>query len=161
MKTTEIELHKEDMKFSAGHFTIFSSTEREDLHGHNFRVYAKLKLVIGNNGMAADYGPIKKMLRQICNSLDEKFIIPKLSPHIKISEKNPYTLIHFNGEEIPFLPRDILILDIVNSSLEEFSRYIAEKIISDKTTCSAIGLKELTVKVSSGPGQWASYNIVT
>lgn len=157
MKTTEIELYKEDMKFSSGHFTIFSATEREDLHGHNFRVYAKLKLSIGENGMAADYGPIKKLLREICKSLDEKFIIPKLSPYLKIAKKLPYTLVTFNNEEIPFLERDILILDIANSSLEEFSRYIAQQITARKNDCDQMGLQELTIKVSSGPGQSASY----
>ena len=38
-RTTTLELYKEEMKFSAGHFTIFSATERENLHGHNFSVY--------------------------------------------------------------------------------------------------------------------------
>ena len=33
-----IELSKEYLNFSAGHFTIFSATERENLHGHNFQV---------------------------------------------------------------------------------------------------------------------------
>lgn len=154
---TEIELFKQDMKFSAGHFTIFSKTDREDLHGHNFNVAAKLKMKVGSNGMAADYGPLKKQLRAICNSLDEKFVIPALSPHIKIKEKSPYTIVVFNKEEIPFLKRDILILDIANSTLEEFSRYIAEKLLEDKKLIKTLGLVEVTIKVSSGPGQWASY----
>ena len=37
---TTIELSKEYLKFSAGHFTVFSATERERLHGHNFSVSA-------------------------------------------------------------------------------------------------------------------------
>ena len=36
--TVTIRLAKENMKFSAAHFTIFSASERERLHGHNFRV---------------------------------------------------------------------------------------------------------------------------
>ena len=42
MPTTTIELHKEAMKFSAGHFTIFGPDRREPLHGHNFTVKAEI-----------------------------------------------------------------------------------------------------------------------
>ena len=38
MKTTTIGLQKKNMKFSVGHFTIFSATKRERLHRHNFNV---------------------------------------------------------------------------------------------------------------------------
>ncbi|EQD50251.1 hypothetical protein B1A_13514, partial [mine drainage metagenome] len=36
MRSVEVDLSKERMKFSAGHFTVFSASERENLHGHNF-----------------------------------------------------------------------------------------------------------------------------
>ena len=36
-KLGRIEIAKQALNFSAAHFTIFSQTEREDLHGHNFR----------------------------------------------------------------------------------------------------------------------------
>ena len=33
-----LEIGKEDMKFSAAHYTVFSATERERLHGHTHAV---------------------------------------------------------------------------------------------------------------------------
>ena len=48
---TTIELFKEDMKFSAAHYTIFSATERETLHGHNFNVHAAITAQIHDLGM--------------------------------------------------------------------------------------------------------------
>ena len=157
MNFTEIELFKEDMKFSAGHFTIFSATEREDMHGHNFNVYARFKLIVGDDGISADYKPIKVLIREICMSLNEKFIIPKLSNHLKISKQDPYTIVHFNNEDIPFLERDILLLEIKNSTLEEFSRYIANQIVCNEELCKKLGLISLQIKVASGSGQWGSY----
>ncbi|MFP2903776.1 6-pyruvoyl trahydropterin synthase family protein [Pyxidicoccus sp. 3LFB2] len=59
-RTTTIELHKEEMKFSAGHFTIFSATHRENLHGHNFTVYVALTGAVVENGLLSDYGPLKQ-----------------------------------------------------------------------------------------------------
>ena len=39
---TTINICKEALKFSGAHFTIFSATDRERLHGHNFRVRAEV-----------------------------------------------------------------------------------------------------------------------
>ena len=43
---TTVELQKESMKFSAGHTTIFSATEREPLHGHMYQVYLHSKKIM-------------------------------------------------------------------------------------------------------------------
>jgi 6-pyruvoyltetrahydropterin/6-carboxytetrahydropterin synthase len=43
-------IDKESHKFSAAHFTIFSATERERLHGHNYSVSAKIVAPLGDNG---------------------------------------------------------------------------------------------------------------
>ena len=37
-RLTTIEIAKQYLHFSAAHFTIFNATERERLHGHNFRI---------------------------------------------------------------------------------------------------------------------------
>ena len=59
---TRIELFKESMNFSAGHFTIFSETERENLHGHNFSVYAIFESEVIENGMTFNYDIYKKII---------------------------------------------------------------------------------------------------
>ena len=44
-----------DLHFSAAHFTIFSATERERLHGHNYSVSARFVAPQGDNGFSADH----------------------------------------------------------------------------------------------------------
>ena len=68
---TCIEISKEDLKFSGAHFTIFSATERERLHGHNFKVSLLLTADVGDNGMCFSYVEIKTRLRKLCAQLDE------------------------------------------------------------------------------------------
>ena len=55
-----VELHKDELNFSAGHFTIFSKTEREDLHGHNYYVNAVFHVLLDDNGkeITADYDTV-------------------------------------------------------------------------------------------------------
>jgi hypothetical protein len=49
-RRTVIEIQKEYLHFSAAHFTIFSATVRENLHGHNFHVGAQLSRRSGTLG---------------------------------------------------------------------------------------------------------------
>ena len=148
-----LELAKEDMKFSAGHFTIFSATERERLHGHNFRVAVEITARMQDNGMGFDYGVYKRRIRDLCDAWDEYFILPGQSPYLQIRESGDQILARFNGQEIPFLAEDVLILPIVNATVECFSQLFLERLMADPDEIARFQIEALRVKVYSGPGQ--------
>ena len=81
-----IRLAKQNMKISAGHFTIFSATERERLHGHNFTVEVDIEARMLGNGMCFDYGHYKDRVVALCRELNEWVILPTRSPHLRIEE---------------------------------------------------------------------------
>ena len=58
-----LHIDKQAHKFSAAHFTIFSETERERLHGHNYGVSARIVAEMGENGFSADYNVYKRCLQ--------------------------------------------------------------------------------------------------
>ncbi|MGV3522668.1 MAG: 6-pyruvoyl trahydropterin synthase family protein [Candidatus Sericytochromatia bacterium] len=151
--TITLELFKEDMKFSAGHFTIFSATERENLHGHNFRVHAVIEAEVLANGMCFDYGLYKKRLRALCDQWDEILILPGESPYLQIESDGDYVYALFNGERLPFLKRDVLVLPIANATVEEFSRLLLAELTRDPAELETFGIHSLSLKVFSGPGQ--------
>lgn len=153
---TTIELAKENFKFSAGHFTIFSKEDRERLHGHNFTVAVKVTAEVFENGMCFDYGIYKRIIEKICREWNEYFILPTQSPYLTIQESDDQVVAIFNDEKIPFLKKDVLLLPIANATLEEFSRLIIEKLTHDKQSLSSFGIHHIEVKVFSGPGQSSS-----
>jgi|TARA_B110000483_G_scaffold145435_1_gene173656 6-pyruvoyltetrahydropterin/6-carboxytetrahydropterin synthase len=152
---TTIELSKEYLKFSSGHFTIFSATERERLHGHNFAVSASIVAPVGDNGLCFSYGEFKTKLQSLCEALDEFMILPGLSPHLKISESEFEYLVNFNNEQMRFLVSDTLVLPIRNATVEEFASYLLSQLIED-SDIKTYGVQQIGIKVSSGPGQWGS-----
>lgn len=156
MQYTTIEINKEDMKFSAAHFTIFSATERERLHGHNYSVYLAITAPVDDNGMCFSYGEIKDRVRAICNSLDEYTVLPERSPHLRIDREGAYWKVGFANETLWFLTGDVLVLPIRNATVEEFARYILDRIREDEAFLRQNGVTELLVKISSGPGQSGS-----
>ena len=156
-RLTTIELYKEEMKFSAGHFTIFSASERENLHGHNFTVYVALDGVVGDNGMLADYGGYKRWVIDRCKAWNETFMLPGNSPHLRIEHTSNGVLAHFADEAIPFLKRDVTILPVQNVTLEELARVFGEGLTGDVERLAYDGIVGITVKCHSGPGQSASW----
>ena len=152
---TTIELSKEYLKFSAGHFTVFSATERERLHGHNFSVSASIVAPVGENGLCFSYGEFKSKLQFLCEQLDEYMILPANSPYLSVQEQDGEYIVRFADEVLRFLVSDALLLPIRNATVEEFAQYLLDQLLKD-SDISRYDVRKLEMKVSSGPGQWGS-----
>ena len=146
---TTIELAKEYLKFSAAHFTIFSATERERLHGHNFKVAARLTAPVGDNGMCFSYRIFKDKLEQLCEALDEYMLLSKDSPYLQISEQGLQYRVQFNGEEMFFLKADTLLLPVRNATVEEYARYLLGQLLEDRDLIRRHDIREVSIKAVS------------
>lgn len=147
---TTLYIDKESHKFSAAHYTIFSATERERLHGHNYSVSAKIVAPMGNNGFSADYNVYKNRLAALCDGLDEYMLLAGDSPYQAVAEEGACYRVNFAGEEMLFLRSDTLVLPIRNATVEEFSAYLLRQLVADS---AADDLREVELCVASGPGQ--------
>lgn len=151
---TRIDISKEYLNFSAGHFTIFSATERENLHGHNFQVRCAVAAEVGEDGMAFDYVLLKRVLKELCDDLDERVLLPELSPHLRLERSDGMVWALFGAERIPFLERDCLTLPIRNVTIEELSALLLAWLL-DRPEIQGRGVRTIELGVSSGSGQWA------
>jgi len=155
-RVTTITISKEYLKFSAAHFTIFSATDRERLHGHNFAVAVDLTAPVGDNGMCFSYRILKDRVQRLCDDLDEYMLLSGLSPFLEISEEGNQYKVRFNNEDMYFLKCDTLVLPIRNATVEEYSHYILTELLNDDELVGAYDIRAIEVRVSSGPGQWGS-----
>lgn len=155
-RLTTIEITKEYLNFSAAHFTIFSATDRERLHGHNFRVAASITAPVDDNGLCFNYVVFKQYLKKLCDSLDEYTLIAAESPHLQIEEQSEHYLISFAGKSFQLLRDETLLLPIRNTTVEELSHYLLQRILADKQMIESNQLQALEIKVFSGPGQSGS-----
>ncbi len=59
--------------FSAAHFLCDYHGKCENLHGHNYKVFAHAKgNTLDSGGMLFDFSILKKVLREVCEELDHK-----------------------------------------------------------------------------------------
>lgn len=146
-------IDKESHKFSAAHYTIFSATERERLHGHNYSVAARIVAPVGDNGFSADYNVYKNRIADLCEALDEYLVLAGESPHQAVEKQGDNYSVTFAGEVMQFLCSDTKVLPIRNATVEEFSYYLLTQLVN---ACTGEGIREIELSVASGPGQRAS-----
>ncbi|KTD34569.1 6-pyruvoyl tetrahydrobiopterin synthase [Legionella israelensis] len=154
---TTVELQKESMKFSAGHTTIFSATEREPLHGHQYGVYLALTTWVEENGLTFDYRYYKEKIHTLCKYLNQTFLMPQYSPFLSIEEDEDYYYFTFNRKKMPFLKEDVTLLPLTNITVEELSRWFVNELIKNKEELEKHRIEQITVKIFSAPGQSASH----
>lgn len=153
---TTIELFKENMKFSVAHFTIFSATNREKLHGHNYTVHLAISTVVEENGLSFDYRFYKDKAYQLCQKLTQSVLLPTESAYLKLEEDGDYIYGHYNNEKIPFMKSDVTLMPLTNITVEELSQWFVNQLIADKDELSRHHIESIEVKVFSGPGQSGS-----
>ncbi len=153
-----IKVYKQYFNFASSHFMIFENGTREPLHGHNYRVLLKGEAPQLSGDMVFDFLDIKPIVREVCDFMDHKLLIPKDCPHLRIhSEKKNY-IIETPDESLFSIPQsDVLLLPILNTSSERLAVYICEQIRARVQQKFGFSFNSLEVEVEETPGQSAVY----
>lgn len=153
-----IRLRKESFKFSCSHFTIFSPTKSERLHGHNYYIGISCKVadISKDLGLSFDFNELKPLIKTVCDQLDETILIPEQSPYLKIKKQGSSVQVLFSSKEYVFPDEDLTLLPLVNITVEELARYIANKIAASLKK-KQLKVDELAVTVKETQGQSVTF----
>jgi 6-pyruvoyltetrahydropterin/6-carboxytetrahydropterin synthase len=153
-----IKVYKQYFNFASSHFMIFEDGTREPLHGHNYRVQVKGEAPELEGDMVFDFLDIKPIVREVCDSLDHKLLIPKENKKIRIHTEHKNICITTPDESFFSIPaQDVLLLPILNTSAERIAVYICDEIREKVKTRFGFSFKSLEVEVEETPGQSAVY----
>src|ERR1700674_5035955 len=117
-------LAKEDFKFSAAHFTLWSGGGGELLHGHNYQV--KVELAGGeldDAGLLVDLEQCKRVIRGLC------------------------------GRCYVFPAADTLLLPLINTSIELLARMLWHELAA-ALRGSRVETLAVAGEGSAGAGRW-------
>lgn len=155
--TVKLNFSPQTFTFSAAHFTIFSETKRERLHGHNYSVAATLHIKqIKAHGITFDYTIFKRKLKQVCQQLDSYCLLPEKSPYLHIIDHDPHYKVEFNQETMFFLKKDTLLLPITNTTLEILSQWFLNQLANDLDFIQQHDITALSIQVFNTPNQSAT-----
>lgn len=137
---------------------IFDNGGREPLHGHNYRVQVKGEVPQLEGDMVFDFLNIKPIVREVCDSLDHKLLIPKDNKFLKIySEKKNYVIETPDESHFSIPMTDVLLLPILNTSAERIAVYICDEVRKKVLDRFGFSFTSLEVEVEETPGQSAVY----
>lgn len=153
-----IKVYKQYFNFASSHFLIFDDGTREPLHGHNYRVMVKGEAPELKADMVFDFLDIKPIVREVCDSLDHKVLIPKLNEKLRIHETDKnYCLITPDESEFSIPKSDVLLLPISNTSAERLAIYICNRVNALTMERFKFCFQSLEIEVEETPGQSAVY----
>ncbi|WP_034727710.1 6-pyruvoyl trahydropterin synthase family protein [Bacteriovorax sp. BSW11_IV] len=153
-----IRVYKQYFNFASSHFMLFKDGTREPLHGHNYRVTLKADAIDLEGDMVFDFLDIKPIVREVCDSLDHKLLIPGESTMIEILDKDTnYEMKTLDGSFFSMPKTDVLILPILNTSAERIAIYITHEIKRLVSERFSFQFKNIEVEVEETPGQCAVY----
>lgn len=146
-----LEFYAGELQFCAGHFTIFSKTARERLHGHNYYLEASVAAAVDQPGITFDYRLFTDRLKALCDYLDARFLLPTESPYLTIEEEASYFHVTFDGKRMSLLAEDVLLLPLANITLEELSQWFVDQLVKEKLFIEEHQISEITIKVYNSP----------
>jgi 6-pyruvoyltetrahydropterin/6-carboxytetrahydropterin synthase len=116
MDTWAIHLDKEYFKFSCAHFLIFPDGSKERLHGHNYRVRVEIVGDLSERGLVIDFIEAKPVVRQLCDELDEHWLVPGEHPELKLEVRDDGHTEVVYREARYLVPSDELIALPINNT---------------------------------------------
>lgn len=153
-----IKVYKQYFNFASSHFLIFDDGSREPLHGHNYRVMIKGEAPSLKADVVFDFLDIKPIVREVCDSLDHKLLIPKDNPKLIIHENDTnYQIITPDESEFSFPKSDVLLLPILNTSAERLAIYINSQVRRLTKERFNFVFSTFEIEVEETPGQSAIY----
>src|SRR3546814_20630511 len=91
-----------------------------------------------------------------CRERNDDVFLPGKAALLAIEEHGDQLVAVFGEERIPFLKRDVLVLPIANTTVEEFADWFLQRLTADRAELLGYAIESVEVEVASGPGQGAA-----
>ena len=148
LSSIKIDGWKNNIRFSSGHL-LSGHKKCGFLHGHSYAIHSQVYGEKDKQGFIIDFTKLKKILREISDTLDHKMLIPE--KNINVSIKETEINIKLKDKEYKFPKEDCIILPIITTTVENIALYILEELL--KKIDLTDNIKRIEIGVDEGIGQ--------
>lgn len=158
-ETYAVRVYKQYFNFGSAHFLIFGDGSREELHGHNYKVEVTVEGETMAGDLVLDFILFKPIIKSICDGLDHRTLLPRFNSNLEVAvHDDRVEARHRDGSFFCFPRRDVLVLDLPNTSTEMLATFIAKAILAAlPSRIPDARLRSLSVSVEESPGQAGVY----
>lgn len=151
-KTFAVDVTKDHLVFSAGHFITIGDDLCERLHGHNWRVAARVEGTLDENCFVFDFIALRDTLQSVVDGLDHRMLLPAHHSRISVSIEDEEAVVRYDRRRWIFPADECVILPIQQTTAELLAQWIGEQLLDGLETANLTCLK---IQVEENFGQWA------
>ena len=152
-----VSVQRNRLRFAAAHFATLPDG-LEPLHGHNYDLLVEVEGPLTDDSWVIDFSLLKQLAREICESLDHKFLLQMHSRLLSIKDDGDHYVVQYKDNPAYRIPkRDVAPLPIDNTTAERLAEYIASELKQQLAERGPAGLLTLKVGVEEMPGQTGWY----
>lgn len=158
MESYTIEIEKDELVFCAAHFITYGGGCCEKLHGHNYRVAARLTGGLDRHGLVHDFVEVRDLLLELVRRLDHRTLLPESNPHLDLRRGAEEIEVRYRDRTYRFPAGDVVVLPVANTTAELLARHLADELV-DRLTADGGGapVSEIEIEVEESFGQSATY----
>ena len=153
-----VSVYKEKFNFCAAHFLLFPNGTREELHGHNYRVWVDVDAPMGDGDVVIDFLHLKPIVKELCDGLDHRTLLPLSSQHLTVEERDGMIWAMHGEDKFAFPKRDVIVMNLPNTSTERLAEYICAELRERlNSQLDAVEIDRIRVSVEESSGQCGYY----
>jgi 6-pyruvoyltetrahydropterin/6-carboxytetrahydropterin synthase len=152
-----VSVTKDYLVFASAHFITFAGHRCEGLHGHNYRVRVTLDGALDEESwFVFDFVALKHIMRDLCDEIDHKVLLPLQNPKIQIAEDGESIKVAYEGKPRYVFPRgDCALLPVTNTTVEMLAELLTTRLRAALEKTGARGLTAIEMEVEENFGQSA------
>ena len=156
-----VSVTKDYLVFASAHFITFAGHRCEGLHGHNYRARVTLDGAIDEESwFVFDFVTLKRIMRDLCDEIDHKVLLPLQNPKIQIAEDGESITVAYEGKPRYVFPRsDCALLPVTNTTVEMLAQLLTTRLHAQLEQMGARGLTAIEMEVEENFGQSAVYRV--
>jgi 6-pyruvoyltetrahydropterin/6-carboxytetrahydropterin synthase len=120
-------------------------------------VLVEIEGTLNEDKLVFDFTILKQLVREICQKLNHRFLLPLDNPHLELGELADAWEIRFGEKRYVFPRSDVAELSIDNSTSERLAEYICGELRRKLAAYNTSNLHTIMVGVEEAPTQMAYY----
>ena len=152
-----VQVEKDYIGFCSGHFITYEGHKCETLHGHNYRARITLEGPLAEDYYVIDFVKVKRMMKQICDELDHRLLLPLHNQHIDLQQDEESVSVTYKHRRFLFPREDVVLLPIPNTTAEMLAEHICNRALTELEKQGATHLRWIEIEVEESAGQSAVY----
>ena len=156
-----VSVTKDYLVFASAHFITFAGHRCEGLHGHNYRARVTLDGALDEESwFVFDFVTLKHIMRDLCDEIDHKVLLPLENPKIQIVEEADSVKVAYEGKPRYVFPRsDCALLPVTNTTVEMLAQLLTNRLRAELEKLNARGLTAIEMEIEENFGQSAVYRL--